>query len=633
MTPQDLKRKLTAILSADVEGYSRLMGDDEEGTIRTLNAYMETIAGFIQQHRGRVVSTGGDSVLAEFASVVDAVRCAVGIQEELKDRNRDAAEQKRMAFRIGINLGDVVEEGDTILGDGVNVAARVQSLAEAGGICISGTAYDQIKSKLALSYEYVGEQAVKNIKEPVRVNRVRMEPDVASATLGGEKKPCRKQISTAVLVIIAVLVLGGAVTLYQFVLRPSPSKTDVASKEKMALPLPDKPSIAVLPFTNMSDDPKQDYLADGFAEEIINGLSKCPHIVVIARNSSFTYKGKAVKVQQVAEELGVRYVLEGSLQKTGDTVRITVQLIDALTGQHLFSERYDRELKNILAMQDEITMKILDAIQVKLTAGEDARLRAKGSTNLDAYLKLMQARQYMQTSSRENFALARKLTEEAIALDPHYAAAYATLCLIQLREVYIGVYKNPREALEQGVKLGQKAIALDDSNSLAHGALCGTYSLLKEHDKAIAEAEKAISLEPNSAFACFVLGAALTLAGRPQEAIPFFKKSLRLSPIPIDTSTLIMMGVAYRQLGQYEEAVATFKKALQLYGADDLLAHVQLAGTYASMGREKEARAEAAEVLRIDPTFSVESRARTIPFKDQKVTDDFVSALRKAGLK
>jgi adenylate cyclase len=278
-------------------------------------------------------------------------------------------------------------------------------------------------------------------------------------------------------------------------------------------------------------------------------------------------------------------------------------------------------------------MKVLEAIQVKLTAGEDARLRAKGSKNLDAYLKLMQARQYMQTFNRENFALARKLTEEAIALDPNYAAAYATLCLIQLKEVNVGVYKNPREALEQGVKLGQKAIALDDSNSLAHGALCGTYSFLKEHDTAIAEAEKAVSLEPNSAFANFALGAALAWARRPQEAIPFFKKSLRLSPIPIDTSTLVIMGIAYCQLGRYEEAVATLKKALQLYGADDLLAHIQLAGTYAMMGREKEAHAEAAEVLRIDPTFSVEYMARRMPFKDQKIIDHGVSTLHKAGLK
>jgi TolB-like protein/Tfp pilus assembly protein PilF len=506
-------------------------------------------------------------------------------------------------------------------------------LADGGGICISGTAYDQIKGKLALSYEYVGEQAVKNIKEPVRVYRVRMEPDVAFATSGEEKKPAKKRVSMAALGILAVLVLAGAAILYQFVLRPSPSKTEVASTERMAFPLPDKPSIAVLPFVNMSDDPKQEYLADGFAEAIIDGLSKCPHIVVIARNSSFTYKGKPVKVQKVAEDLGVRNVLEGSLQKTGDQVRITVQLIDALTGQHLFSERYDRELKNILVLQDEITMKVLDAVQVKLTAGEDALLRAKGTTNLEAYLKLMQARQYMQVFNREHLALARRLTEQALALDPHYAVGYAMLCMIQSREVMVGgVYKNPREALEQAVKLGQKAIVLDDSNALAHATVGVIYCWLKEHDKAIAEAEKAVSLEPNSALAYHTLGGALAYAGRPQEAILFFKKSLRLSPIPVDTMTLVLQGQAYRQLGQYEEAVASFKKVLQLFGADDLMAHLWLAATYASMGREKEAHAEAAEVLRIDPTFSVESYGRRVPYKDQKVIDDIVSSMRKAGL-
>jgi adenylate cyclase len=401
----------------------------------------------------------------------------------------------------------------------------------------------------------------------------------------------------------------------------------------MAFPLPDVPSIAVLALANMSDDPKQEYLADGLAEAIINGLSKCPHIFVIARNSSFTYKGKPVKVQQVAEEMGVRYVLEGSLQKTGDKVRITVQLIDAMTGQHLFSERYDRELKDILVMQDQITMKILDAVQVKLTAGEDARIRAKGTKNLEAYLKLMLAGQYTLLFNRENCALARKLTEEAIALDPQYAAAYATLCKIQLREVVLGVYKNNREALERSVEFGKKAIALDDSNSLAHANLSITYSWLKEHDKAISEAEKAVSLDPNSAYAYHALGSELDYDGRSQEAISFLKKSLRLSPIPIDTATLIRQGSAYRNLGQHEEAVATYKKALQLYGADHLLAHIGLAITYALMDREKEAHAEAAEIMKIDPKFSLESYARRLPYRDQKVIDNVVSAIRKAGLK
>ncbi|HME41595.1 MAG TPA: adenylate/guanylate cyclase domain-containing protein [Syntrophorhabdales bacterium] len=629
MTIEKFKRKLTAILSADVKGYSRLMGEDEEGTIRTLNAYLGAVTGFIQKHQGRLVVTAGDSVLAEFASVVDAVRCAVEIQEELKDRNKELAEAKRMEFRIGVNLGDVVEEGNTILGDGVNVAARVQSLAEAGGICISGMVYENIKNKLAFGYEYVGEQLVKNIKEPVKIYRVVMQPGLKVPEAAVKKRATpRVVVSLAVLLILAVFA-----GIAYFSLRPSAPRVEVASKEKMAFPLPDKPSIAVLPFVNMSKDPEQEYLADGFAEAIIDGLSKCPHIVVIARNSTFVYKGKPVKVQQVAEDLGVRNVLEGSLQKTGDMVRITVQLIDALTGQHLFSERYDRELKNILVLQDEITMKILAAVQVTLTAGEDARLRAKGTTNLEAYLKLMQARQYLQMSNKEASALARQLTEQAIALDPSYATAYATLCIIQQREVILGVYKNPREALQQAIKLGEKAITLDDSNALAHANLARTYQWLREYDKAVAEAEKAVSLDPNSAYAYHALGSALDWAGRSQEAIPFLKKSLRLSPMPIDSGTLIRLGNAYHKLGQYEEAVASYKKALQVYGADHLMAHLGLASTYALMGREQEAHREAAEVLRIDPTFSVESLAGRYPLKDQKARDDYVSSLRKAGLK
>jgi len=436
-----------------------------------------------------------------------------------------------------------------------------------------------------------------------------------------------------VALLIAIVVVLGAIALAIWKAYLRPASGDVASIERMAFPLPDVPSIAVLPFVNMSDDPKQEYLADGLAEEIINGLSKCPHIVVIARNSTFTYKGKPVKIQQVSEELGVRHVLEGSLRKTGDKVRIGVQLIDALTGRHLFSERYDRELKDILDTQDEITMKILDAVQVKLTAGEDALLRARGTKNLEAYLKLMQARQSMQIHNKENFALARRLTEQAIALDSDYAAAYVMLCRIQLGEVNLGVYKNPREALERAAKLGQKAITLDNSNSLAHSTLGPIHWWLREYDKAIAEAEKAVVLDPNSAFAYHTLAGCLNLACRPQEALPFFKKCLRLSPIPIDPMTLVLQGQSYCQLGQYEEAEASFKKGLQLYGADHLMAHLWLAATYALMAREKEAHAEGAEVMRIDPNFSLESYAKRIPFKDQKVIDNIVSALRKAGLK
>jgi adenylate cyclase len=382
MSPEKFKRKLTAILSADVKGYSRLMGADEEATLRTLQEYKEVMTSSIQHHRGRIVGTAGDSVLAEFASVVDAVQCAVEIQQVLRAKNALLPEDRRMDFRIGINLGDVIEEGDTIYGDGVNIAARLEGLAEAGGICISESAYQQIENKLPLRYDYLGEHEVKNIAKPVRVYCARIEADAPPSKVGKEKKPARKGLSKAALAIIAVVVIAGAGIFYQFVLRPSTSKAELASKEKMAFPLPDVPSIAVLPFVNMSGDPKQEFLCDGMTEAIITALSKVPRMFVIARNSTFTYKGKPVRVKQVSEELGVRYVLEGSLQRSGDRIRIHAQLIDALTGHHLWAKQYDRDLKDIFALQDEITIKVLLATQVKLTEGEKFRLSKNWATNI-----------------------------------------------------------------------------------------------------------------------------------------------------------------------------------------------------------------------------------------------------------
>src|SRR5512136_2286914 len=390
MTTQEVKRKLAAILSADVKGYSRLMGEDEEGTIRILNAYKEVLTGFIQKHHGRVVGTAGDSLLAEFASVVDAVRCAVGIQEELKDRNKELSEDRRMDFRIGVNLGDVVEDGDTIYGDGVNIAARLESLSEAGGICISGTAFDQVKNKLNLGYKYLGEQAVKNISEPVRVYRVMMEPEAAGKVIG-EKKPKPGQWQRAILSLVVVLIVVVAViAIYHFYFRPTPRPIEVASKEKMAFQLPDKPSIAVLPFTNMSGDPKQEFLCDGMTEEIITALSKVPNLFVISRQSTFSYKGKPVKVKQVSEELGVRYVLEGSVQRSADRIRINAQLIDALTGHHLWAERYERDLKDTFALQDEITLMIVNAMAKKVLNEDRLILGVKsvGKTSLDCFMKV-----------------------------------------------------------------------------------------------------------------------------------------------------------------------------------------------------------------------------------------------------
>ncbi len=631
MTTQDFKRKLTAILSADVKGYSRLMGEDEVATVRTLTAYREMMAALIGQQRGRVVDNPGDNLLAEFNSVVDAVRCAVEIQEELKARNAELTENRKMEFRIGINLGDVVEEGDRIYGDGVNVTARLESLAEGGGICISGTAFDQVENKLALGYEYLGEQAVKNIEKPIRVYRVLMEPGAAAGVIR-DKRVGPRRWHRAALAVAAILILGAvAVAIRSFYLRPAPTPMEVAYVEKMEFPLPDKPSIAVMPFVNMSEDPKQEYFSDGITEEIITGLSKIPCLFVIARDSTFTYKGNPVKVQQVGRELGVRYVLEGSVRKAANRVRISAQLIDAKTGYHLWAERYDRDLKDIFALQDGITMKILIALQVKLTEGQQARLFGKGTKNLEAYAKLLQGREHSNRFNRESNVLARQMFKEAIALDPEYAMAYLNLSATHLMDLLYGSSRSPKRSLERAEELIQKALALDDSLAEAYSFLGRIYLTKKQHEKAIAEGERALALAPNSAFVHAALAFSLYYAGRHEEAILLLMKAIRLNPIP-RSWYLSTLGSAYRLTGRYEEAIATYKKALHR-APGSLFAHLGLASAYSLLGREEEARAEAEEVLRIDPKFSLDHLAKSLFFKNQADTELVIDSLRKAGLK
>jgi len=630
MITTSFKRKLTAILSADVAGYSRLMGEDEAGTLRTLNTYKEVMGSLIQQYRGRVVSTAGDSVLAEFASVVDAVQCAVEIQQVLRAKNAVLPETCRMEFRIGINLGDVIEEGDSIYGDGVNIAARLEGLAEAGGICVSGSAYEQIENKLPLRYEYLGEHEVKNIAKPVRVYRAKIEPGEPPE---GKVKAKVKSKNWGYLFIAAtVVVIIAAAALWQFVLRTSHPPVEVASKEKMAFPLPDKPSIAVLPFVNMSDDPKQEYFSDGITEEIITALSKVPRLFVIARNSTFTYKGKPVKVKQVSEELGVRYVLEGSVRRAGNKVRITAQLIDALTGHHLWAERYDRDLKDIFALQDEVTLKIINALQVKLTDSEQIIVFGKSTNNLEAYLKLLKAREYSNPMTKEGNLLHRKLAEEAIALDPGCAVAYLILSAAHLRDLFFGWSESPEQSLRLAEELVKKAFTLDGSLAMAHAYLCRIYLTKRQHDKAIAEGERALALSPNDDFIQAAFAVSLYYSERIEESIALYKKALRLNPFP-PVWYLWGLGSCYRDIGRYEEAIGEFRKALHLY-PDSLLPHLGLATTYSLMGRDQEAHAETTEVLRIDTKFSLNRHAKGfLFFKNQTDADRYMESLRKAGLK
>jgi adenylate cyclase len=590
MTSEEFKRKLTAILSADVKGYSRLMGADEEATVHTLQVYKEVMASSIQHHRGRVVGTAGDSVLAEFASVVDAVQCAVEIQQVLRAKNAMLSETRRMEFRIGINLGDVIEEGDTIYGDGVNIAARLEGLAEPGGICISESAYQQIENKLPLRYDYLGEHEVKNIAKPVRVYKAQIEPEAA----------------------------------------PSRPHFEVASKEKMAFPMPDKPSIAVLPFVNMSRDPEQEYFSDGITEEIITALSRVPNLFVIASNSVFTYKAKPVMVKQVSEELGVRYVVEGSIRKTGDRVRITAQLIDALSGHHLWAERYDRDLKDVFALEDEITMKVITALQVELTTGEMAGRIAKGTRNLDAFIKYMVAFELFNRLTKEGNAQARKILEEAIALDPEYSRLYMGLAITHIYDVWFGTTESPEQSLARAFELAQKAISLDDSNAAAYSVLGQVYAMKRQYDQAIAECERAVSLDPNSAENLMRLGTVLNYAGRAGEAIPYLQNAIRLNPLPT-ANYFVQLAFAYRESREYEKAIEAAKKALQRE-PNTQSPYIHMTISYIRLGREEEARASVAEILRINPRFSLERYAKILPFS-QPVADRVVEDLRKAGLK
>jgi len=630
MADEGFKRKLTAILSADAEGYSRLMGEDEEATVRTLKTYREVFTTLIQQHNGKVLDSPGDNLLAEFASVVDAVQCAVAVQKEIKARNDQLPENRAMLFRIGINLGDVIQEEERIYGDGVNIAARLEALADPGGICVSKTAFDHIEAKLPFGYEFLGEQDVKNISKPVGAYRVLMEPRVMVAG-AKEKKPLaplwgRKSLLTATIAVLVVII---GVVVWNFYLRPQP--IEPASVEKMAYPLPDKPSIAVLPFVNMSGDPEQEFFSDGLTDQIIASLSKVHELFVIARNSTFAYKGKPVKVQLVAEDLGVRYVLEGSVRTSEDKLRVTVQLIDALKGHHLWAEQYDREIKDVFAVQDDITMQILVALQVQLTSGP-VGVKTKGTQNLKAYLRALEALSIYLQFTREGNVRARQLYEETIAMDPEYARAYAMLAIVHLTDLPMGLSKSRRESLETAIQYAEKARSLDETDYIGNLALVGCYLSKRDFENAVKEAQKAIDLAPGASGPYNSLARALCFSGRSHEAIEYFNRAIRIDPFP-SPGYYLELGYAYFLTGNYEEAVRISKKACALT-PDNEGCHRTLAAAYGMMGKDTEARAEAAELLRIMPEWSIEGwkQRQGHGWKNQADVDRFAEGLRRAGL-
>jgi len=622
---QKTTRKLRAILSADVKGYSLLMADDESSTVEKLKEYLESMSALIQLHSGRVVDAVGDNLLAEFSSAVDAVQCAVEIQKDLKEKNDTLPESKRIEFRIGINIGDVIQEGGRIHGSGVNVAARIEGLAEPGGICISRNAFDHIKEKLSFGYEYLGDREVKNIKDPVRIYKVLIDPEDAGKLITPDPTvSASKWIWPTVVVATVVLTLIG----YQVYRQIAGPKFEQASVEKMAFALPENPSIAVLPFDNMSGDPQQDYICDGLSEQIITSLCKVSGLFVIARNSSFSFKGKAVKVQQVAEQLGVRYVLEGSLQKSGDKVRITVQLIDAITGYHLWAETYDREFQDIFALQDEITIKILGSVGAELTKGERARVYTKGTNNLEAYIKVSKGYEHFERQGKEENLLARKFAKEAIDLDPNYPSAYSLLGGTYLMGPFSGSTISAKESWNNAVEALQKALALDETHAPSHGALAMVYGFQRKYEKALVQAQRGTDLNPG--FPIMHTGYVLVFVGRYEEAVRYFNKAIRQDP-KAPTFYYNGLGHAYRALKRYEDSIKAYKKALERE-PDYLIGHAFLASTYYLAGLEEEARAEAAEVLRLQPKFSVGRFAKVLPYQDKDFLNSTIEGMRKAGL-
>ena len=530
MAAQSLPHKLAAIFYADVAGYSRLTGEDEEGTHRTLSAYLDVLSATIKRHGGKVLHYAGDAVLADFATVSQALNCAVAVQHELKTRNAALPEARRVEFRVGVNLGEVIVDRGEVYGNGVNVAARLESLAEAGGICISGTVVDTIGATLPFSYEFLGEQSVKNLEKPVRAYRVVFDPQAAQHA-AAQALPVtgnrRRSIGLAALALL--IVAGSTVAVWRYSVQHESAPAKVVGSPTPALQLPDKPSIAVLPFVNMSGDKEQEYFSDGITEDLITALSKLSGLFVIARNSVFTYKGRAVKPKQISRELGVRYLLEGSVRKAGNRVRITAQLIDATKGYHLWAENYDGELKDIFALQDDITRQIVAALAPKLAAGEQSGSKRQETNSIEAYDLVLRGIALYFQFRKESHAMARQMFERAIALDPNYARAYVSVAWLYFVDWEFQWTEAPA-ALDRSLEAARKAVALDDSLSDAHTLLGWDSLWKKQHDFAIAELERAVSLNANSAPAYTFLAEALNFSGRPDEAIGFAKKAMRLDP-------------------------------------------------------------------------------------------------------
>jgi len=588
MAQGTITRKLAAILYADVAGYSRLTGADEEGTHRTLDAYLDAFTASIKSHDGRVVHYAGDAVLAEFTSVVAALTSAAAVQRELEARNRDHPDDRKLRFRIGINLGEVIVDRDDIYGDGVNIAARLESLAEPGGICISGSVHDQVKGKLDLEFEDLGEQTVKNIAVPVRVWRWLPDSPVASPGTGGSTGP---------------------------------------------LTLPDKPSIAVLPFANLSGDPEQEYFADGIVEDIITALSNVQSFFVIARNSSFTYKGKAVDMKRVGRELGVRYVLEGSVRKAGNRVRVTAQLIEAASGNHVWADRYDGALDDIFDLQDEITASVVGAIEPQLLRAEVQRVRQKRPESLDTYDYTLRGLAHMNKLNPDDTAEGLRLFLKAIEVDPNYARAYVCASWCYRRHVQLRGMVLSDEDKAEGIRLAQAGLKADSTDPYVLWQAGMTAVLVEgDFDAAILYIDRSLSINSNSARAWLASASVRCCVGDPETVIENADRAIRLSPL--DTAMWVAYGAlatAHLQLADYEEAAAWARKSVRQH-AYNAPAHHVLAACCAHLGRTGEAGAAVTRSLELDPAMTIPRLEAIYPVSGYKNLDGFLEGLRKAGL-
>jgi adenylate cyclase len=579
-------RRLTAILAADTAGYSRLMGTDEEGTHRRLQAHLrELIDPKITEYRGRVVKNTGDGFLAEFASVVDAVRCAVEVQRGMAERNATTSPEERIEFRVGINLGDVIAEGGDIFGDGVNIAARLEALAEPGGICVSRVVRDQVRDKLDYAFEDMGEQQVKNISRPVRVYRVRDAVAVKSATA-----------------------------------QPQP-----------ALPLPEKPSIAVLAFQNMSGDPEQEYFADGMVEEITAALCRVRDFFVIARNSAFSYKGRAVPMQQVSRELGVRYLIEGSVRKAGNHVRVTAQLIDGTSDTHLWADKYDGAITDIFDLQDRITASVVGAIQPSVRSAEIERSRRKRPESLDAYDLVLRAYPNVWSLERAANAEALKLLYQATAIEPDYSLALSLTAWCHAQQVVYNWAVEPASARTEALRLAQMAATTSGEDPTILTVLGAAYAIVHKHSVAARLLEKALALDPNSAWAWNRSGWLQTYLGNPDISIDHFERALRLSPFdPLNFNAYIGIGGAHFAAGRYDDAALWIEKGL-IDRPGATWAYRELVAAYTLLGRDSDARAGLLRLINDYPDLTV-SKVLSALVYPQPMLDRIAEGLRKAGM-